>query len=145
MSEPVPVPVHILSAEAGLQLGGMPRRPHIVTIYRTIVLTADNPWSELVPQNHQRHSWQFTGGQGSATLAANDVLIGANQGDIMQAAAKAETLNLPGKFVPANTLGYTSPMFYGHNAVWIAVLGASPTYPMYIGVADHVYGEETVE
>lgn len=132
------VKVHVASSD--VPMGGTPRR-QVVTIFRTIVLTADNPWSELVPQNPNRHSWQFTAGQQNATVAANDVVIGSNQGDIKQAAATAEALNMAGKFIPAATLGYTSPQFYGSNAVWIAVLGASPTYPMYIGVADHVYAD----
>ena len=145
MNEPTytqiePVHVHIASAEPGM-VPAPPRRRKVVTIYRTVVLTADNPSAQLVNENANRHSWTLTGGQQNATLAANDVCIGSNQGDIQGLTGKAEPLILPGKFIPAQTLGYEHQEFYGSNPVWVAALGASPTYPMYLGIADHVYAD----
>lgn len=139
MSEETPaVKVHMVRSD--VQIGQAPPRK-IITIYKTIVLTAANPYEQLVNYNPNRHAFQITGGQAGATLAANDVAIGSNQGDIQQLAGKAEPLVIPGKFIPAQTLGYTSQEFHGANPVWIVALGASPTYPMYIGVADHVYAD----
>lgn len=129
--------VHVASAEPGTMVSTPKRK--VVTLYKTVVLTAANPTAQLVNFNENRHAFQLTGGQAAATLAANDVCIGSNQGDIQNLAGKAEPLILPGKFIPAQTLGYTSAEFHGSNPVYIVALGASPTYPMYIGVADHVY------
>lgn len=133
------VRVHIGSSDVPL---GAPQKPvrRVVGVYRTIVVTADNPAGELVPESPNRHSWQITGAQAGATAAANDIVIGSNRGDIFQAAGKAAPLVIPGQFIPAGALAHM-PVFYGTNAVFFGVLGAAPTYPMIISVTDHVYSE----
>jgi hypothetical protein len=133
--------VHVHLASSDVPVGQAPAHRKIVTVFRTIVLTADNPYEQAVNENPSRYCWTMTGGQASATLAANDLAVGTNQGDIQQLAGKAEALVVPGMFVPAQTLGYKEQIFFGVNPVWIVALGASPTYPMYIGIADHVYAD----
>lgn len=129
-----PVSVHVASMGQGAH-----DRRRVVTIYKTIVLTADNPYDQFVIENPNRKSWTLVGGQQNATLAANDICIGSNQGDIQALSGKAETLIMPGKFIPAQTLGYEHQEFYGMNPVWGVALGTAPTFPMYLGIADHVY------
>jgi hypothetical protein len=133
-----PVQVHVTSATPGVMSGKVRR---IVTIYKTLVLTADNPYDQVVNENVDRYCWTLLGGQQAATAAANDLVVGANQGDVQGLSGKAEALILPGAFIPAKIIGVSPVVFHGSNAAWVAALGVSPTYPMYLGIADHVYAD----
>jgi hypothetical protein len=134
------VPVHIASAAYGTVPGQAKRR--CVAIYKTVILTADNPWEQIVNENPNRYCFTVVAGQTNGAALASDLLIGSNQGDIARYALSAEAAGaLPGTFLPAKVVGVAPVPFHGQNATWIAALQASPSFPLYVGITDFVYAD----
>ena len=118
-----PVPVHIIGAAAGLQLGAAAPRRHrkIVTQFKTYILTSTNPVRDILPEDPTRiqASISVHGAVGSGAINTAYDWLGSTKGEAM--AAAANDTEMDGYITAAANPAAAPIVIRGQNPVWAAL------------------------
>ncbi len=147
MSDPKQaVHVHIKSSE--VPFVAATRRQVLHVSYTTVVLTAANPYSQLVGLARNRKLFVIVAGGANATAPTCDFVICDKEAEANKQSGAAESGSaISGQFLPGNIIGYTEHKQYGVEQAWIAAVGSKAAdgtaFPIYVGVAEYMYDDQS--
>lgn len=138
--QPKAVRVHVASSDVPTSTS---QRKLLHVSYNTVVLTAANPYQQIVGLSKERAFWTVTAGGKDATLPTCDFTLCDKEAEAAKQAGTAESGSvISGKFIPGNVVGYTIHQQFGLEAVWIAAIGAKAAdgtaFPIYVGIAEYI-------